>query len=167
MKWFDRKFEFDLPLWMYSNVVERLRGTPVRLVEIVSGIPGEVLTRRDGDRWSIQEHVGHLFDLEPLWSGRLDDFEQGKERLREADLTNRKTHEAAHNSAGLEQLLNSFRQERAAIVHRLDTFDESAAALSATHPRLEQPMRLLDLIFFMAEHDDHHLAQITRLKKHF
>jgi hypothetical protein len=26
-------------------------------------------------------------------------------------------------------------------------------------------MRLLDLIFFVAEHDDHHLAQITRLKR--
>jgi hypothetical protein len=33
---------------------------------------------------------------------------------------------------------------------------------------MDQPlMRVLDLIFFVAEHDDHHLAQIARLKKLF
>ena len=31
------------------------------------------------------------------------------------------------------------------------------------HPRLGTPMRLIDLAFFVAEHDDHHLAQITHL----
>ena len=30
-------------------------------------------------------------------------------------------------------------------------------------PRLGTPMRLVDLAFFVAEHDDHHLAQITFL----
>lgn len=36
MKWFDRKFTFDLPASMYPNVVERLRGTPARLEDIVA-----------------------------------------------------------------------------------------------------------------------------------
>ena len=104
MKWFERKFTFDLPKWMYPNVVERLRGTPARADLIVSGIGKEVLTRRDAERWSIQENLGHLLDLEPLWMGRIDDILQGKERLRDADLTNRKTYEAGHNSANLKDL---------------------------------------------------------------
>jgi hypothetical protein len=28
------------------------------------------------------------------------------------------------------------------------------------HPRLKMPMRLVDHLFFVAEHDDHHLAII-------
>jgi uncharacterized damage-inducible protein DinB len=164
MQWFDRPFAFDLPKWMYPNVVERLRGTPARANMIVSGIGKEVLTRREGERWSIQENLGHLLDLEPLWMGRIHDILQGRERLRDADLTNRKTHEADHNSANLSDLLSSFHEARTRIVHILDELDESRIEQSATHPRLEQPMRLLDLLFFVAEHDDHHLAQITRIK---
>ena len=63
--------------------------------------------------------------------------------------------------------LNAFRTERGRLVHRLDVLAGAAAERTATHPRLEQPMRLLDLIFFVAEHDDHHLAQVTRLKQLF
>jgi hypothetical protein len=31
------------------------------------------------------------------------------------------------------------------------------------HPRLKQPMRLVDHLYFAAEHDDHHLARIWEL----
>ncbi len=167
MKWFDRKFAFDLPAWMYPNVVERLRGTPARAEEIVRDVPAEVLTLRRGAQWSAQENIGHLLDLEPLWVGRIEDILSGKSRLREADLTNQKTHQADHNAASIEELLNSFRNVRAKFVRQLDSLDDSAIESSATHPRLEQPMRLLDLIFFIAEHDDHHLAQVTRSKRTF
>ncbi len=34
---------------------------------------------------------------------------------------------------------------------------------SAHHPRLNRPMRILDLMVFAAEHDDHHLARISEL----
>ena len=74
MKWFDRKFVFDLPDSMYPNVVERLRGTPGRAEELVLGLDSSTLTERHGQSWSIQENVGHLLDLEPLWSGRVDDL---------------------------------------------------------------------------------------------
>jgi hypothetical protein len=33
------------------------------------------------------------------------------------------------------------------------------------HPRLGTPMRLVDMMFFVAEHDDHHLATITELAR--
>lgn len=167
MKWFERKFSFDLPKWMYPNVVERLRGTPARAALIASGLDHERLIWRDAESWSIQENLGHLLDLEPLWMGRIDDVLQGRDRLRDADLTNRKTHEADHHSADLDELLMSFRKIRADLVRQLDELDASSIELTATHPRLEQPMRLLDLIFFVAEHDDHHLARMTQMKRLF
>ena len=167
MEWFKRKFAFDLPLEMYPNIVERLRGTPARLEELTHGLSSELLTRRDGDQWSIQEQAGHLLDLEELGMKRLDDFEAGRETLFVADLTNRKTHEANHNANSIENILAQFRQERMAFVSRLDSYDEAFVQRTALHPRLNQPMRVIDLIFFIAEHDDHHLARISGLKRLF
>ena len=162
-RWFSRTFTFDLGLSTYPSIVERLRGTPARLEDRVRGLDARTLTTRVGDRWSIQENVGHLLDLEVLWLRRLDDFESGAERLRAADLTNRATDEARHNSADLAQLLGCFRRERAAFVERLDAYDAAFIARTALHPRLAQPMRVLDHALFVAEHDDHHLATVTAL----
>ena len=165
MKWFDRTFALDLPSWMYPNVVERLRGTPPRVENLIADVTESDLTRRDADRWSIQENIGHLMDLEELWIGRVDDILAGKERLRDADLTNRKTHDANHNAHESGVILASFRELRAELVDRLETVGVDNIERSALHPRLEQPMRIIDLAFFVAEHDDHHLAEISRLKR--
>ena len=167
MQWFKRQFLFDLPLEMYPNIVERLRGTPARLEELTRGLSTELLTRRDADQWSIQEQAGHLLDLEELGMKRLDDFEAGRETLFAADLANRKTHEANHNRNSIENILAQFRTERLAFVARLDSYDEAFVQRTALHPRLNMPMRVIDFAFFIAEHDDHHLARITELKRLF
>jgi uncharacterized damage-inducible protein DinB len=165
--WFERKFDFDLPVWMFPNVLERLRGTPARLEETLAGLTAATLTRRQDDEWSIQENAGHLWDMEALWLGRLDDLLAGAEYLRVADLTNQKTYDAQHNAHSLEAILAAFRRERLAFVRRLDDLTEGDITRTALHPRLKQPMRVLDHIYFVAEHDDHHLAQISRLKRVF
>jgi len=161
--WFERKFSFDLPLWMYPNVTERLRGTPARLVDRLGALPAEILTRCDGESWSIQEHAGHLLDLGALDLARLDDYVQGHKSLRPADLKNRKTYEANHNARLIADILSSFREERAEFVRRLEEFDEEFIQRRALHPRLKTEMRVLDFAWFIAEHDDHHLARITEL----
>ena len=166
-KWFERQFAFGLPVWMYPNVVERLRGTPARLEDLLRTLPPETLTRRDGSRWSMQEHAGHLLDLEPLGMNRLDDYEAGRTTLYAADLENRKTHEANHNAEAIARLLSAFRAERMAFVRRLDEYDEAFIRKTALHPRLQKEIRPLDLAFFSAEHDDHHLARISELIRLF
>lgn len=166
-RWFERQFPAGLPEWQYPNIVERLRGTPLRLEALVAALDQGILTRQHDADWSIQENVGHLWDLEALWLGRLDDFLAGQGILREADLTNRKTEEANHNAASLTDLLDCFRQARLRLVDRLDALAENDVRRSSRHPRLEQPMNVTDFLFFIAEHDDHHLAQITRLKRRF
>jgi uncharacterized damage-inducible protein DinB len=167
MNWFDRQFSFDLPVWMYPNLVERVRGTPARAEDLVRDLPREILTRRDGDKWSIQEHVGHLLDLEPLGMRRLDDFAAARKTLAPADLKNQKTWEANHNSRDLTEILATFRAERLEFVQRLESFDEAFIQRTSLHPRLKKPIRLMDLVFFIAEHDDHHLAQISALIRKF
>jgi uncharacterized damage-inducible protein DinB len=162
-KWVERRFEFNLPVGVFPCVLERLRGTPARLEELVRGLPPEALTARAGGAWSIQEQVGHLLDLDELHEGRLEDYDRGLEELRPADMSNRKTHEAGHNSARLADLLAAFREARARFVSRLEALDEAGAARAALHPRLRQPMRVMDLALFVAEHDDHHLASISEI----
>ena len=166
--WFERKFSFDfLPVWMYPNVVERVRGTPARLEDLVRSAPPETLTRRENDKWSIQEHAGHLLDLEQLGIDRLDDYEAGRETLHAADVENRKTHEANHNANAIENILAAFRAERMEFVRRLDEYDEAFVQRIALHPRLKKKIRVLDLAFFIAEHDDHHLSRISELIRLF
>lgn len=161
--WFERKFSFDLPAWMFPNVLERLRGTPVRVEERARAFPREVLTVREGDGWSMQEHAGHLLDLEPLGFGRLEDYAAGAQVLRPADPKNRKTYEARHNERTIEDIVDALRRERFEFVRRLEGSDDELILREALHPRLQKPMRLLDLLFFIAEHDDHHVAHMTRL----
>ena len=166
-EWIKRQFSFELPLGMYGNVVERVRGTPARLEDLTRGLPPEILTRRDGDKWSIQEQAGHLLDLEGLGMDRLDDFEAGRDVLVAADMENRKTHEANHNTNTIENILAAFREERMAFVQRLDAYDEAFVKRTALHPRIKVKIRVIDLVFFVAEHDDHHLARISELKELF
>ena len=164
-KWVEREFDFSLPLGVFPCVLERLRGTPARLEELVRGLPHEILTERRDGKWSVQEHVGHLYDLDELHEGRLEDYARGLEVLRAADMTNRKTEEAEHNSARLEDLLARFRDARTSFVRKLESLTEDEVARTAVHPRLGKQMRVIDMALFVAEHDDHHLASITELSR--
>lgn len=161
--WMQRVFTFAFPPGFYWEVIERLRGTPARLEDRVRGVSVEVLTRRDGDHWSIQENAGHLFDLEALLEGRLEEFLAGAEMLRAADLTNRVTATAGHNDKPIDQILSAFRARRLGNVARLEALDSDRFARTAFHPRLQVPMRLIDMLEFMANHDDYHLVTIGEL----
>jgi uncharacterized damage-inducible protein DinB len=163
--WFERQFRFDLPVSAAAGLVERLRGTPPRLDHRLAGLSAALLTTRRGDRWSIQENAGHLWDLEPLWLNRIEDIAAGRRALEAADLGNRRTEEAHHNAHPLPDVLSGFRIARQGIVAQLERADEADWLRSALHPRLKISMRLLDLAFFVAEHDDHHLATITELMR--
>jgi uncharacterized damage-inducible protein DinB len=161
--WFERQFSMQLQPEMFPGLIERLRGTPARLEERLGTLPASVLTRRTGDSWSIQEHAGHLLDLEPLMMKRLEEYLHGARILSPADLQNTKTHQAHHNEKPLASILGAFRREREAIIRRLEQLDEPDLVHTALHPRLMQSMTLVDFCHFVAEHDDHHLARISDL----
>lgn len=163
IKWEARAFEFNFPDGLYPEMIERLRGTPARLEDLTKSPPAEVLQRRTQDRWSIQENAGHLLDLEPLVAQRLDQYIADASELPAADMSNRKTHAAQHNTVPITSILNSFREQRMRLVKRLDSLDADMFARSALHPRLNKQMRLVDMLYFQAEHDDYHLARISEL----
>lgn len=162
--WFERKFDFSFPVELYPNVCARLRGAPARLEELLRSCPRERLIRKAaGNKWSAQEHAGHLLDLEPLWLARVEDYATGAPELSVADLTNRQTDEADHNAKARGYIATKFREERLKLVDRADKMDQSLFARAIVHPRLKQPMRLVDHLYFVAEHDDHHVAKIWEI----
>lgn len=164
--WFERAFHFDLEPKYFPLVLERLLGTRARLDALLNGVGSEDLVDRPNGAWSIQEHVGHLVDLEPLWYGRIEDMLGGAPEMRPADLQNRATDEAQHNSRAIGDVLRAFSESRSRLTRRLDELDVTDVSRASMHPRLKQPMRIVDLAVFVAEHDDHHLATIReRLKR--
>ncbi len=94
---------------------------------------------------------------------RLDQYLAGAPELHAADMSNRKTNEANHNTVPIASILNSFREQRTRLVNRLDLVPEVMFDRIAFHPRLKKQMRLVDMIYFQAEHDDYHLARISEM----
>ncbi|HXE36650.1 MAG TPA: DinB family protein [Verrucomicrobiae bacterium] len=163
--WFERKFAFSYPVEVWPNVCARLRGTPARLEEALRGRSRELLIRKADGKWSAQENAGHLLELEVLWLARVGDYVAGSEQLTVADLRNRKTDEADYNARGLDEILAEFRVARGRLLRRVEELDVALFARAILHPRLKAPMRLVDHLYFVAEHDDHHLARIWELVK--
>lgn len=161
--WFERKFEFSMPVELFPNLRARLCGTPARLEDALRTRSREILAAAPEGKWSAQEHAGHLVDLEPLWLARVNDYRLGSAELTAADLTNRKTNEANHNARPLEEILLDFRTARETLLQDVDKLDSSLLIRAIPHPRLKTAMRLLDHLYFIAEHDDHHLARIWEL----
>ena len=156
--WTSRTFTFNLPLEAFRAVVDRLRGTAGRAAEF-SEVSEELLSRRWKERWSAKENLGHLADLQQLDEQRLREYLAGAVALSAADPANHVTEAACHNQVPIVRLVERLRASRLELVRKLEALTEDEIARTAFHPRLQQPMRLLDWAYFVAEHDDHHLSQ--------
>ncbi len=165
-KWFQRRFEFTFPVDLHPNLIIRLMGAPARLEELTSPLEPRILTTRpESDVWSIQENAGHLWNLEELWRARVQDFLSGSKALTPADLTNRLTFDSRHNERPLKEILEGFRKDRRLLTDALLPLSPDDFVRTSRHPRLRSPMRLADHLWFVAEHDDHHLARIWELSR--
>ena len=162
LAWTSRKFDHEWPVQLMPGILERLRGTPARAAALLAEYTDQqVRFARDG--WSALEHIGHLDDLHALDVRRLDEFLSRVPVLSAADMTNRATYERKHNDRSTTAILESFGTRRLEFVHRLDRLTAEEAAIASEHPRLRRPLRLVDWLYFLAEHDDHHLARARQI----
>ncbi len=162
--WFDRSFPPQNDTGVFPCILERLGGTAARLTEKIASIPSDLTIVAHG-KWSIKKEIGHLIDLEPLWLARTLQIIDNQKDLKITDLANTKTHETNHDARDFQDLIQEFRQHRRALMHVLHDVTETDLDKAAVHPRLGTPMKIIDLAYFVAEHDDHHLAQITTLMR--
>lgn len=165
IKWFDRGFDFSSPPEMFPFIMERLRGTAPRIREITANLSNEQLSLKIDGNWSIKEHIGHITDLESLHNIRLTQLLKGEKELIAADYSNRKTNLANHNLSHIEFLIDELESGRNKIVAKFEEISDTDIVRSALHPRLNKQMRIIDLAFFMAEHDDHHITIMREIAK--
>jgi uncharacterized damage-inducible protein DinB len=157
--WFDRTFAPIEDNGLLPGILERLEGTPARLRSMTAGALSAPVT----SGWSAAKELGHLADLEPLWRTRAGDILAGRAELTVADLANRRTQDADHDNWPLPALVDRFELQRRAFVATLRAASDADLERAARHPRLGTPMRLIDLAFFVAEHDDHHLYSMRTI----
>lgn len=158
--WFERQFPTIADNGLLPGILERLAGTAPRLRVM---LPAVEQGPPAASGWSVPQEIGHLLDLEPLWLTRAHDIMRGEEVLTAADLSNRATREANHDQWPLSQLIDRWEPLRQALVAVLRSANDADLERSARHPRLGTPMRLIDLAYFVAEHDDHHLARLREV----
>ena len=162
--WLEKQFDFDFPASKYAEFLQFLRETPTKVETLVKGLPKDVLIRRDGDSWSIQENACHFLAGEALFLGRLDDYEANAPVLQPARFEDNPTDKANFNEKDIQWILDEFRAQRGIYISRLEALTPQAFEKSILHPRLNKPVRLCDMLFFHAEHDRHHLARIVELR---
>lgn len=159
-KWVDHVFSFDIDTGWAPNIVTRLQGTVPRMRHYAKGLSEEAAAHRPDVKWSIKEQIGHLSDLEDLHQWRLRQFKELVPELKAADMSNAQTEKADHNQVPLGDLIGQFEEKRNNLIATFLEMSDEVQHHKAFHPRLKVYMRPVDMLFFTAEHDDHHLTYV-------
>ena len=162
--WAQRKFSFVHPPWMLADFVERLRGLLPRLDALLAGVDDARAQLQVEGKWSIAQNVGHLSDVEELWQERLEDLKSGKKTYTPAVGSRFQELAKRHQERPVAETLRELEVRRSRLVEALAEASPELQTSSAFHERLQVPMRLVDCAQFYAEHDDHHLIRIRRLR---
>lgn len=164
IKWFDRVFDFNFGVDCYPQLYDRLESAPARFAGLLSGMSEALLIAKPDNKWSVKEHIGHLAVLEPLWRQRILDIRDARPVLTPADLNNELTSAGDFNNWDINRLLPYFAEERQQTLDLLNSLPIDRIQFLSLHPRLQQPMRMIDHLYFIAEHDDHHFHYTTEFK---
>ncbi|MBO9676297.1 MAG: DinB family protein [Sphingobacteriaceae bacterium] len=162
-KWFDRKFDTNIDIVQFEDVLNRMEHFPAALNQLLETCPKKITTIKTDGKWSVNENVGHLILLEDLWRRRFQDIKDGKQDMSPADLNNTATDQANFNELALDELIKSLRDERAKTIALLQGISKEDLLKKSIHPRLNQPMNIVDLMYFVAGHDEHHMTTIQSI----
>ena len=156
--WFERNLTFGLPPEMLPYYLERLSGTPHRLEAKVLGIPDQILSTRLEGKWSVKQTIGHLAEVDQVANRRIEEMIAGVTVMSPAVFEPQD-----YNPWPVEKVLSYFKRTRSKNLIRYESLTDDDLHKSSIHPRLNVPMTPVDLAWFDAEHDDHHLVKINEI----
>ncbi len=158
LPWFERNLKFGLPGVMLPYYLERLGGTFVRMEAKVKGVSEEILATRLDNKWSVKQNIGHLAEVDRIANKRLDEMTSGVSVLSPAVFEPQD-----YNPWPIERVLDLFYRTRTENIKKYYSLSEADLKKSSLHPRLKMQMTPVDLAWFDAEHDDHHLVRMTEI----
>ena len=146
---------------MLPYFLERLEGTFIRMESKVKGVSNEVLSTQLKGKWSVKQNIGHLAEVDEISTKRIGEIISGVAQLSPAVFEPR----GDYNNQDVRDVLNFFRTNRLNNLKRYAELAERDLIKSSLHPRLKVQMTPVDLAWFDAEHDDHHLVTINTILK--
>ena len=155
LAWFDRKFTFDLSPDMLPFYLERLSGTIARIEYKVKGVDDKILSEKFNNKWCIKQHIGHLAEVDEIGNKRIDQMTSGAAILSPAVFEPKD-----YSTWPIEKVLNYFDKTRTGNINKYYSLTDDQLLKGSEHPRLKVNMTPVDLAWFDAEHDDHHLLAI-------
>lgn len=161
LSWFERVFKFGLPAGMLPFYIERLEGTRSRIESKVKGIPEDILSQRLDNKWSIKENIGHLAEVDEVALKRIDEIISGVSPMSRAVFEPK-----AYHQWPISKVVMFFLETRTQNIRRYGDLRPEDLGKSSLHPRLNLMMTPVDLAWFDAEHDDHHLVRINEILSH-
>jgi hypothetical protein len=102
--------------------------------------------------------------VEELWQERLEDLRAGKKTYSPAVGARFQELAKRHQDRSVSETMNELAIRRSHLIEALAQASPRLQRAAAFHERLQVPMRLVDCAQFYAEHDDHHLIRIRRLR---
>ena len=158
LAWFDRKLTFGFPKEMLPFFIERLSGTVIRLQQKVKGIDEVILSEKPDNKWSVKQNIGHLAEVDEIANQRIDQILSGVPALAPAVFEPKD-----YSVWPIEKVLKLLEKSRSTNLKKYAGLEEVDLMKSSLHPRLKVPMTPVDLAWFDAEHDDHHLVKINEI----
>lgn len=159
MEWFERQFTFGLPAGMLPFYVERLQGTIGRIELKVKGLSEGLLSEKLDDKWSIKQNIGHLAEVDEIANKRIEEIINGISPMSPAVFEPR----GDYNQRSVDDVIEYFRAKRNSNIARYTVLSRAELEMASLHPRLKVSMTPVDLAWFDAEHDDHHLVRINEI----
>ena len=144
------------------NPAVRSRLTPaivcIRLEQKIKGQSEKLLSEKINDKWSVKQNIGHLAEVDEIANKRMDEMISSVAVMSPAVFEPKD-----YNPWPIEKVLDYFRKTRYKNLNKYKSLSEGDLTKSSLHPRLKVHLTPVDLAWFDAEHDDHHLVKINEI----
>jgi hypothetical protein len=104
----------------------------------------------------VKQHIGHLAEVDEIANKRLDEMVAGITPMSPAVFEPQD-----YNPWPIEKVIDQFKTNRLKNLKKYQSLSDADLLKPSLHPRLKVMMTPVDLAWFDAEHDDHHLVKIN------
>lgn len=140
--------------------------SPKQIAAAVAGLPEKTLRYKPSpEKWCIQEIVGHLADIEIVYSHRFRQMLADAKPVIAPMDQDAWARNLGYTETPLAEMVAAYGLNRHATVQLLRRAKAGDLKKSAFHPELKREVTVAEYVEKMSTHGANHLGQIERLKK--